>query len=51
MCKSEKVAKGGELIKDNTSQNCACVDKFLEEAMKSSSMYETDENVDYVYWK
>jgi hypothetical protein len=32
--------------------NYAFVDEFLEEAMKSSSIYETDEDedVDYEYW-
>jgi hypothetical protein len=28
----------------------AFVDEFLEEAMKSSSIHETDENVDDEYW-
>jgi hypothetical protein len=39
-------------IKDNTDQTYAFVDvdEFLEEAMKSSSLYEADEDVDYEYW-
>jgi phosphoserine aminotransferase len=28
----------------------AFVDEFLEEAMKSSSLYEADQDVDYEYW-
>jgi hypothetical protein len=34
----------------NTDQTYAFVDEFLEEAMKSSSLYETDEDFDYEYW-
>jgi hypothetical protein len=34
----------------NTNQTYAFVYEFLEEAMKSSSLYETDEDVDYDYW-
>jgi hypothetical protein len=26
------------------------VDEFLEEAMKSSTLYEADEDIDYEYW-
>jgi hypothetical protein len=44
------VVKGEDVIKDNTDQACAFVDEFLEEAIKSSSIYETDEVVDYEYW-
>jgi hypothetical protein len=40
---------GRELIKDNTYQTYGFVDEFHEEAMKSSSIYETDEHVDYEY--
>jgi hypothetical protein len=39
-----------ELINYNIKQIHRFIDEFLEEAMKSSSMYETDENVDYEYW-
>jgi hypothetical protein len=34
----KNVAKGEDVIKDNTDQNYAFVDKFLEEAMKSSQL-------------
>jgi hypothetical protein len=44
------LAKGEDVIKDNKYQNYAFVDDFLEEAMKSSSLYEIDEDVDYEYW-
>jgi hypothetical protein len=48
----KNVAKGEDVIKDNTDQtyNFVDVDEFLEEVMKSSSLYETDEDVDYEYW-
>jgi hypothetical protein len=44
------VAKGEDVIKENTDQTYAFVDEFFEEAMKSSSIYEADEYVDYEYW-
>jgi hypothetical protein len=46
----KNVAKWEDVIKDNTDQIYAFVDEFLEEEMKSSSIYETDEDVDYEYW-
>jgi hypothetical protein len=46
----KNIAKGEDVIKENTDQTHAFVDEFLEEAMKSSSIYETDEDVDYEYW-
>jgi hypothetical protein len=48
----KNVAKGEDVINDNTDQTFAFVDEFLEEAMKSSSLYETDQDVDvdYEYW-
>jgi hypothetical protein len=45
-----KEKKGEDIIKENTDQTYAFVDEFLEEAMKSSSIYEADEVVDYEYW-
>jgi hypothetical protein len=44
------VSKGEDVIKNNTGQNCAFVDEFLEEAMKTAILYEADEDVDYEYW-
>jgi hypothetical protein len=44
------VSKVEDLIKDNTDQTYVFVDEFLEETMKSSSIYEIDEDVDYEYW-
>jgi hypothetical protein len=44
------VAKGEDVIKDNTDQTYAFADQFLEEAIKSSSIHEIDEDVDYEYW-
>jgi flagellum-specific peptidoglycan hydrolase FlgJ len=46
----KNIAKGEDVIKDNIDQTYAFVDGFLEEAMKSSGLYETDEDVDYEYW-
>jgi hypothetical protein len=46
----KNIAKGEDVIKENTDHNYAFVDEFLEEAMKSSSLYEADEDVDYEYW-
>jgi hypothetical protein len=45
----KNVAKGEDVIKDNTDQtyDFVGVDEFLEEAMKSASIYEADEDVDY----
>jgi hypothetical protein len=45
----KNVAKGEDVIKENTDQTYAFVDEFLEEAMKSSSLYEADQDVDYEY--
>jgi hypothetical protein len=48
----KNVAKGEYIIKENTDQTYAFVDEFLEEAMKTSTIYEADEDadVDYEYW-
>jgi hypothetical protein len=46
----KNVTKGEDVIKENTDQTYAFVDELLEEAIKSSSIYETDEDVDYEYW-
>jgi hypothetical protein len=46
----KNVAKGEDVIKDNTDHTYAFVDEFLEEAMKSSIIYEADEDIDYEYW-
>jgi hypothetical protein len=46
----KNVAKGEDVIKENTDQTYAFVDEFLEEAINISSIYETDEDVDHEYW-
>jgi hypothetical protein len=46
----KNVTKGEDLIKENTDHTYAFVDEFLEEVMKSSIIYEADEDVDYEYW-
>jgi hypothetical protein len=43
------VAKGGDVIKENTDQTYAFVDEYFEESMKSSSIYEADQDVDVDY--
>jgi hypothetical protein len=48
--KEKNVAKGEDVIKENTDQTYAFVAEFLEEAMKSSSIYEAYEDVDNEYW-
>jgi hypothetical protein len=45
--KVKNIAKGEDIINDNTDRNYGFVDEFLEEAMKNSSIYEAYENVDY----
>jgi hypothetical protein len=45
----KNLTKGEDVIKDNTDQTYAFDDEFLEEAMKSSSIYEADEDVDDEY--
>jgi hypothetical protein len=47
--RAKNVAKGEDVIKDNTAQIYAFADEFLEVAMKISSIYETDEDVDNEY--
>jgi hypothetical protein len=47
---TSNVAKGEDVIKEDTDQTYAFVDEFLDEAIISSSIYETDEDVDYEYW-
>jgi hypothetical protein len=48
----KNVAKGEDVIKDNTDQTYVFVDVdgFLEEAMTKASIYEIDQDVDYEYW-
>jgi hypothetical protein len=48
--REKNIAKGEDVIKNNTDQTYAFADEFLEEAMKSSSLYEADQDVDYEYW-
>jgi hypothetical protein len=50
----KNVAKGEDVIKGNIDHTYAFVDfdvdEFLEEAMKKSSIYDTDKDLDYEYW-
>jgi hypothetical protein len=43
----KNAAKGEDVIKDNIVQTYAFVDEFLDKAIKSSSLYEADEDVNY----
>jgi hypothetical protein len=43
----KNVAKREDVIKENTDRTYAFVDEFLEEAIKSASIYETNEDVEY----
>jgi hypothetical protein len=40
------VGNGEDIIKENTDQTYAFVDQFHKETIKSSSIYESDEDVD-----
>jgi hypothetical protein len=40
----KNIAKGEDVIKDNTDQTYAFLDEIPDEAMKSSSLYEADED-------
>jgi hypothetical protein len=42
----KNIAKGEDVIMENTDQTHAFVDEFLEEAMKSSNLYEAYEDQD-----
>jgi hypothetical protein len=46
----KNVAKGEEPINDNNDHYYVFLDEFLEESIKSSRTYETDDDVDYEYW-
>jgi hypothetical protein len=46
----KNVEKGKRVIKDNNDQTYFFDDEFLEEAMKSSIIYEIDEHLDYENW-
>jgi hypothetical protein len=43
----KNIAKGKKIIKENTDHNYAFVDEYLEEAMKSSSIYQAYEDLDH----
>ena len=44
------VAKGEEMIEEDTEQSYDFVDEFLEEALKSSSLFETEHDLGYDHW-
>jgi hypothetical protein len=46
----KNAAKGEEVAQDIVTQTYGYVDEFLEEAIKSSSLYESDQDSEYEYW-
>jgi hypothetical protein len=50
LARVKNLAKGEDVIKENTDQTYAFVDEFLEESIKSSNIYQTDKDVDFEYW-
>jgi hypothetical protein len=43
------VAKGEEVAKDDMDQAYGFVNEFLEEAIKNSSIYESEQDAEYEY--
>ena len=48
--KAKSVAKGEEMIQGDTEQSYDFVDEFLEEALRSSSLFETEHDLEYDHW-
>jgi hypothetical protein len=46
----KNVAKGEEIAKDDTDQDYVFVDELLEEAIRSSSIYESEQDAENEYW-
>jgi hypothetical protein len=46
----KNVAKGEEVAQDETDQAYGFVDKFLEEAIKSSRIHESQQDAEHEYW-
>jgi hypothetical protein len=46
----KNVAKGEEVAQDDTGETYGFVDKFLEEAIKSSSLYESQQDAEHEFW-
>jgi hypothetical protein len=46
----KSVAKGEEVAQLDTDQDYSFVDKFLEEAIRSSSIHESEQDAEHEYW-
>jgi hypothetical protein len=42
--------KGEEELQDGTEQDYGFIDEFLEEAVNTSNIYESQQETDYDYW-
>ena len=42
--------KGEEELQDGTEQDYGFIDEFLEEAVNTSNIYESQQEIDYDYW-
>lgn len=48
--KVKSVAKGEEMIQEDTEQSYDYVDEFLDEALRNSSLFETEHDLEYDHW-
>ena len=48
--KVKNTAKGEEIAQNDTDQAYGFMNEFLEEAIRSSSIHESEEDVEYEYW-
>jgi hypothetical protein len=48
--KVKNAVKGEEIDQNNTDKTYGFVDEFLEEAIRSASIHESEEDIEYEYW-
>ena len=48
--KVKSVAKGEEMIQEDIEKSYDFVDEFLEESLRSSSLFETEHDLEYDHW-
>jgi hypothetical protein len=48
--KVKNTVKGEEELQDGTEQDYGFIDEFLEEAVNTSNIYESQQETDYDYW-
>ena len=48
--KVKSASKGEEMIQEDTEQSFDFVDEFLEEALRCSSLFETENDLEYDHW-